>query len=83
MCQKIAFKKSIVTDPRVPRWITLLPFLMAAYLASPIDLVPDFLPVIGYLDDVALVLMVVASIFCFIPRAVVAELLDEAYKSGG
>ncbi|MSQ22486.1 MAG: DUF1232 domain-containing protein [Dehalococcoidia bacterium] len=75
--------KLVVTDPRVPRWIKLLPFLMAAYLASPIDLIPDFLPVLGYLDDVALVLLVVAAIVRFTPRAVVTELLDEARKRGG
>ncbi len=81
--QKLAFMKLVVTDPRVPRWIKLLPFLMAAYLASPIDLIPDFLPVLGYLDDVALVLLVVAAIVRFTPRAVVTELLDEARKPRG
>src|SRR3990172_6773510 len=60
--QKLAFMKLTVTDPRVPRWVKLLPFAMGLYLASPIDLIPDFLPVLGYLDDVALVLLVVAAI---------------------
>lgn len=83
MRQKLAFMKSVVTDPRVPRWIKVLPIALAAYLASPIDLVPDFLPVIGYLDDVALVLLVVAAIVRFTPRAVVTELLDEARKPRG
>ena len=81
--QKLAFMKLVVTDPRVPRWIKVLPFVLAAYLASPIDLVPDFLPGIGYLDDVALVLLVAAAIVRFTPRAVVIELLEEARKPGG
>ena len=80
---KIAFMKSVVTYPRVRCWIKLLLFLVAAYLPTLIYLAPDFLPVIGYLDDVAVVLMVVASIVCFIPTAMVAELMGEASKSGG
>ena len=80
---KIAFMKSVVTDPRVRCWIKLLLFLVAAYLPTLVYLPPDFLPVIGYLDDVAVVLMVVASIVCFIPTAMVAELMGEASKSGG
>ena len=83
MRHKIAFMKSVVTDPRVRCWIKLLLFLVAAYLPTLKYLAPDFLPVIGYLDDVALVPMVVASIVRFIPRAMVAELMGEACKSGG
>ena len=83
MRQKLSFMKAVVTDPRVPRWIKVLPFVLAVYLASPIDLIPDFLPVLGYVDDVALVLLVVAVIVRFAPKAVVAELLDEARKPRG
>ena len=54
--------RRLVADPRVPRWRKALLVALIAYLASPIDLVPDFIPVAGQLDDVliaALVLRVV------------------------
>ena len=41
-------------DARTPWWIKLLAGLVVAYALSPIDLVPDFIPVLGYLDDVIL-----------------------------
>lgn len=41
-------------DPRTPWWIKALAGLVVAYALSPIDLVPDFIPVLGYLDDVLL-----------------------------
>ena len=41
-------------DPRTPWWVKALAALVAAYALSPIDLVPDFIPVLGYLDDVVL-----------------------------
>jgi uncharacterized membrane protein YkvA (DUF1232 family) len=41
-------------DARTPWWIKALAGLVVAYALSPIDLVPDFIPVLGYLDDVIL-----------------------------
>lgn len=41
-------------DARTPWWIKLLAGLVVAYALSPIDLVPDFIPVLGFLDDVIL-----------------------------
>lgn len=43
-----------VRDPRTPFWLRSLGFLIIAYALSPIDLIPDFLPVIGYLDELIL-----------------------------
>ena len=42
-------------DPRVPWYAKLLAGLVAAYALSPIDLIPDFIPVLGHLDDALLV----------------------------
>ena len=42
-------------DPRVPWYAKALALLVAGYALSPIDLIPDFIPVLGYLDDVILV----------------------------
>jgi uncharacterized membrane protein YkvA (DUF1232 family) len=48
----------LLRDPRVPRRRKLLLGALAAYLASPLDLVPDFIPVAGQLDDAILVALV-------------------------
>ena len=43
--------KRLLADPRVPRRRKLILVLLVGYLAMPIDLVPDFIPVVGQLDD--------------------------------
>jgi uncharacterized membrane protein YkvA (DUF1232 family) len=43
--------KRLLADPRVPRRHKLILVLLVGYLAMPIDLVPDFIPVVGQLDD--------------------------------
>ena len=42
-------------DPRVPWYAKAVAVVVAAYALSPIDLIPDFIPVLGYLDDLILV----------------------------
>lgn len=66
--------KRLIGDPRVPRRSKLWLWLLVPYLASPIDLIPDFLPVIGQLDDAALVVLAVRSVVRGAGRDVVAEL---------
>ena len=48
----------LLRDPRVPRRAKVAIGLLVPYLASPIDLIPDFIPVIGQLDDAALAALV-------------------------
>ena len=45
----------LLRDPRVPRWRKIFLALVLVYLVIPIDLVPDFIPVAGQLDDAVLV----------------------------
>jgi uncharacterized membrane protein YkvA (DUF1232 family) len=52
----------LVRDPRVPRRRKALLVALVGYLASPIDLVPDFIPVAGQLDDAILVALVLRSL---------------------
>jgi uncharacterized membrane protein YkvA (DUF1232 family) len=82
--QKLRFLKSLLTDRRVPIKAKLVPVLLVAYLAMPFDLVPDFLPGIGYLDDVVVIVLALALFIWLCPRAVVQELLVEsaAERSG-
>jgi uncharacterized membrane protein YkvA (DUF1232 family) len=49
--------KRLLTDPRVDWWRKALLLVAVAYLASPIDLVPDFIPVAGQLDDAIVVVL--------------------------
>ncbi len=54
--------KHLATDPQVPRGVRIQLVLLLAFLASPIDLIPDFIPVIGFVDDVILVALVLRSV---------------------
>ena len=60
-------------DPRVPWYAKALAALIAAYALSPIDLIPDFIPVIGYLDELILLPLVIAGVVHLIDPAVMAE----------
>lgn len=51
----------LLRDPRVPRRKKLLLVALAGYLALPFDLVPDFIPIAGQLDDVIIVALVLRS----------------------
>lgn len=58
----LALLRRLVADRTLPGGIRVRLVLLLVYLASPIDLVPDFLPVIGYADDVIIVALVLRSV---------------------
>jgi uncharacterized membrane protein YkvA (DUF1232 family) len=60
-------------DPRVPWYARALAFCVVAYALSPIDLIPDFIPVLGYVDDLVLVPLGIALVLRLIPAPVLAE----------
>jgi uncharacterized membrane protein YkvA (DUF1232 family) len=60
-------------DPRVPWHVKALAIFVAAYALSPIDLIPDFVPVLGYLDDAILVPVGIWLVVRLIPAHVMAE----------
>lgn len=74
-----ALKRDIVAlwlaarDPRTPWYAKALAGLVVAYALSPIDLIPDFIPIIGYLDDLILVPLGIALAVRLIPPALLAE----------
>lgn len=63
----------ILRDPRTPRLPKLLLGLAVAYALSPIDLIPDWVPVLGYLDDLLIVPALVALALWLMPRDVVED----------
>jgi uncharacterized membrane protein YkvA (DUF1232 family) len=60
-------------DPRVPWYAKALAMAVAAYALSPIDLIPDFVPVLGYLDDLLIVPLGILLAVKLIPVAQMAE----------
>jgi uncharacterized membrane protein YkvA (DUF1232 family) len=66
--------KRLARDPRVPRRAKIAVALLIPYLASPIDLIPDFIPVLGQLDDALIVIAVFGYVARRAGRDVVSEL---------
>ena len=65
-------------DPRVPWYAKALAIVVAAYALSPIDLIPDFIPVLGSFDDVILVPLGVLLVIRLMPPEIMAEHRDLA-----
>jgi uncharacterized membrane protein YkvA (DUF1232 family) len=70
----------VARDPRVPWPVKILAAAVAAYALSPIDLIPDFIPVLGYLDDLVIVPLGILAVVKLIPADVLAELREEAVR---
>ena len=60
-------------DPRTPWYVKALAFAVAAYALSPIDLIPDFIPVLGYVDDLVIVPLGIALVIRLIPSDVMEK----------
>jgi uncharacterized membrane protein YkvA (DUF1232 family) len=65
-------------DPRVPWYARVVALCVVAYAFSPIDLIPDFVPVLGYLDDLVLLPLGIALSLRLIPPDVLAECREKA-----
>ena len=65
-------------DPRVPWYAKAVVALVAAYAFSPIDLIPDFIPVLGYLDDLVLLPIGIAFAIRLMPAEVWQECVARA-----
>ncbi|TIM08564.1 YkvA family protein [Mesorhizobium sp.] len=60
-------------DPRVPWFAKFVAGIVAAYALSPIDLIPDFIPVLGYIDDLIIVPLGVVLAIRLVPPSLMAE----------
>ena len=60
-------------DPRTPWYAKVLIYFVVAHTFSPIDLIPDFIPVLGYLDDIIITPLGIALAIRLIPAEVMAE----------
>lgn len=67
-------------DPRVPWYAKVVAALVAAYALSPIDLIPDFVPVLGCLDDLLIVPAGILLAVRLVPPSLMQEFRQEAVR---
>lgn len=65
-------------DSRVPWYVKIVALAVAAYALSPIDLIPDFIPIVGYLDDLIIVPLGIMIVVRMIPPELMQEFRSEA-----
>jgi len=68
-------------DPRTPLVAKVLAMIVAAYAVSPIDVIPDFIPVMGYLDDLIIVPLGIMLVVRLIPPEVMREHRETAAQA--
>jgi uncharacterized membrane protein YkvA (DUF1232 family) len=68
----------VARHPRTPWYAKLLAAAVVAYAFSPLDLIPDFVPVIGYLDDLVIVPLGIALVLRLVPSEVLGECRERA-----
>ena len=81
--RKLTFFRLLMQDKRVPVYVIAIPVVLVMYLSLPFDIIPDFVPVLGYLDDVAIALLALVLVLRFTPWPVVLDLLNQASESAG
>lgn len=64
--------------PRVPWYAKALALIVVGYALSPIDLIPDFIPILGYLDDMVLIPLGIMLVLRIIPVEILAECREKA-----
>ena len=68
-------------DPRVPWYVKALAIAVAAYALSPIDLIPDFIPVLGLLDDLIILPLGILLVVWLMPPGIMAEHRERAARA--
>lgn len=68
-------------DPRTPWFAKALALAVAGYAVSPIDLIPDFIPIFGYLDDLIIVPLGIMLVVRLIPPEALEEYREVASKA--
>jgi len=71
--RKLRLALALVREPRIPLLVRVIPPALVVYLAMPLDVIPDFIPVVGHLDDVLVLVIGIAVLLRFTPRAVLEE----------
>jgi uncharacterized membrane protein YkvA (DUF1232 family) len=81
---KVALAAGLVRDERLPVGLRVIPPVLILYLAMPLDLIPDFIPVIGQLDDIMVLMVGGALMLRFAPMGLLDERISalEAAATG-
>lgn len=82
MQHELRVYKLVLRDPRTPRAAKFLLALAVGYTLLPFDLIPDFIPVIGHLDDLIIVPALIVLALKMIPEEVVRECRAKEKTSG-
>lgn len=64
--------------PQTPLFVKIVAAVVVGYALSPIDLVPDFIPVLGYIDDIILLPLGIALVIRLLPKDVLQQCREEA-----
>lgn len=77
--KEISIYKNILKDPRTPLFPKILLTLAIGYLLMPFDLIPDFIPVIGQIDDIVIVPLLFFIAIKLIPKNITDEFRNKEY----
>lgn len=67
----------LIRDRRVPLWTKAIPLIAAAYIVSPVDFIPDIIPVLGQLDDITVLLAGLRAFRQIVPVEILEEHLTQ------
>lgn len=73
---KLRLATRLMRERRIALPVRVIPPLIVLYLAMPLDVIPDFIPILGQLDDMLVIALGVGLLIRFAPRNVVTETID-------
>jgi uncharacterized membrane protein YkvA (DUF1232 family) len=74
---EIKFYQAVLKDPRTPKPTKFILGMAVAYALNPIDIIPDFIPVLGYLDDLIIIPLLIFIAIRLIPKKLLHEIRME------
>ena len=79
--QELAVYRLVLKHPKTPWLAKLFLGLAVAYLLLPFDLIPDFIPVLGQLDDVVIIPILVYIALLFIPKTIIQDCREQVQST--
>ena len=79
--QELAIYRLVLKHPKTPWLAKLFLGLAIAYLLLPFDLIPDFIPVLGQLDEIIIIPVLVYLALLFIPKTIIQECRDQVQSA--